>query len=140
MKQTVYLIHFNRSYRHARHYLGYSENLDKRICDHLCGQGARLMEASLNFATLNPKNGFTVLISRVENQIDYHTYNSSILKYLPKTGNLSAAVGAIKMCESVKPFPDRKTRKLSDALMEIITLAGIEWKVSRTWPGDRKVE
>src|SRR5262249_28135431 len=41
---TVYLIHFNRSYHHAKHYLGYSENLDKRITDHLCGQGARLME------------------------------------------------------------------------------------------------
>ncbi len=71
--------------------------------------------ASLNFATLNPKNGFTVLISRVENQIDYHTYNSSILKYLPKTENLSATVEATKVCESVKPFPARKPRKLSDA-------------------------
>src|SRR5262245_6920770 len=63
---TVYLIHFNRAYKHARHYLGYSEHLDKRITDHLCGMGARLME--------------------------------------------------------------------------VVTLAGIEWKVSRTWPGDRKFE
>jgi hypothetical protein len=65
MKQ-VYLIHFNRSYRHAKHYLGYSENLDKRITDHLCGMGARLME--------------------------------------------------------------------------VITSEGIEWKVVRTWEGDRKLE
>jgi predicted GIY-YIG superfamily endonuclease len=63
---TVYLICFNRAYKHARHYLGYSENLDKRITDHLCGMGARLME--------------------------------------------------------------------------VVTQAGIEWKVSRTWPGDRKLE
>ena len=41
---TVYLIHFRKSYKHARHYLGYSANLDKRITDHLCGMGARLME------------------------------------------------------------------------------------------------
>jgi len=61
------LIHFNRAYKHARHYLGYSEDLDKRITDHLCGQGARLME--------------------------------------------------------------------------VVTLAGIEWKVARTWPGaDRGFE
>jgi hypothetical protein len=63
---TVYLIHFNRAYKHARHYLGFSENLDKRITDHLCGMGARLME--------------------------------------------------------------------------VVSLARIEWKVVRTWPGDRKLE
>jgi predicted GIY-YIG superfamily endonuclease len=45
---TVYLIHFNRAYKHARHYLGYSEHLDKRITDHLCGMGARLMEVVTN--------------------------------------------------------------------------------------------
>ena len=63
---TVYLICFNRPYRHARHYTGYSEHLDKRLTDHLCGQGARLME--------------------------------------------------------------------------IVTEAGIEWKVTRTWKGDRSLE
>src|SRR5262245_17273271 len=63
---TVYLIHFNVAYRHAKHYLGYSENLDKRITDHLYGTGARLME--------------------------------------------------------------------------VVTKAGIEWKVARTWPGCRALE
>src|SRR5262249_60407595 len=41
---TVYLLCFNQAYRHARHYLGYSENLDKRLTDHLAGMGARLLE------------------------------------------------------------------------------------------------
>ena len=63
---TVYLIHFNKAYRHARHYIGFTTNLDKRITDHLCGMGARLME--------------------------------------------------------------------------VITDAGIEWRVARTWEGDRKLE
>ena len=63
---TVYLIHFRKPYKHARHYLGYSANLDKRITDHLCGMGARLLE--------------------------------------------------------------------------VITDAGIEWKLARTWPGDRELE
>jgi predicted GIY-YIG superfamily endonuclease len=63
---TVYLIHFNKPYRHARHYLGFTTNLDKRITDHVCGMGARLME--------------------------------------------------------------------------VVTNAGIEWKLARTWQGDRKLE
>lgn len=63
---TVYLIHFNKPLKHAKHYLGFTENLDKRITDHLCGMGARLME--------------------------------------------------------------------------VVTNTGIEWKVVRTWPGDRKLE
>src|SRR5262245_50496799 len=66
MADTVYLIHFNRPYRHARHYIGYTTNLDKRITDHLCGIGARLME--------------------------------------------------------------------------VVTAAGIEWKLARTWPGNRQLE
>jgi predicted GIY-YIG superfamily endonuclease len=41
---VVYLIHFNGAYKHARHYLGFSTDLDKRITDHLCGMGARLLE------------------------------------------------------------------------------------------------
>ena len=63
---TVYLIHFLKPYKHARHYLGYSTNLDKRIADHLCGMGARLLE--------------------------------------------------------------------------VVTDAGIEWRLVRTWPGDRELE
>jgi predicted GIY-YIG superfamily endonuclease len=63
---TVYLIHFLKPYKHARHYLGYSTNLDKRITDHLCGMGARLLE--------------------------------------------------------------------------VVTDAGIEWRLVRTWPGDRELE
>ncbi len=63
---TVYLLHFLKPYRHAKHYLGYSTNLDKRITDHLAGMGARLLE--------------------------------------------------------------------------VVTDARIEWKLARTWPGDRELE
>jgi predicted GIY-YIG superfamily endonuclease len=63
---TVYLLHFNKPYYHAQHYIGYSDQLDKRITDHLCGMGARLIE--------------------------------------------------------------------------VITIAGIEWRCVRTWPGDRHLE
>lgn len=41
---TVYLIHFQKPYKHAKHYLGYSSNLDDRLDAHRKGNGARLME------------------------------------------------------------------------------------------------
>jgi hypothetical protein len=60
-------------------------------------------------------NGFTVLITRVENQIDYHTCNPSALKHLPNKGGLLVTMKVTKLCESVKPFPDPRSPKLSDA-------------------------
>jgi predicted GIY-YIG superfamily endonuclease len=44
----LYLIHFDRPYRHARHYLGYTRSkktLPQRIEHHREGSGARLMAA-----------------------------------------------------------------------------------------------
>ena len=41
---TVYLIHFERRYKHAGHYLGYSSDLVSRIRAHRLGQGARLLQ------------------------------------------------------------------------------------------------
>jgi predicted GIY-YIG superfamily endonuclease len=43
-QRMIYLIHLLKPFKHARHYLGSTVDLDKRITDHLCGQGARLME------------------------------------------------------------------------------------------------
>lgn len=42
--QGVYLIHFERPYRHARHYLGYSGDVVGRLEAPLEGNGARLMQ------------------------------------------------------------------------------------------------
>jgi predicted GIY-YIG superfamily endonuclease len=44
---TVYLLHFEQPYRHARHYLGSTTSLDTRLKQHTRGRkagGARLME------------------------------------------------------------------------------------------------
>ena len=41
---TCYLIHFDRRYEHAGHYLGWTPDLDKRLAAHREGRGARLME------------------------------------------------------------------------------------------------
>ena len=40
---TVYLLHFDRPYRHAKHYLGWAADLDARLADHAAGRGARLL-------------------------------------------------------------------------------------------------
>lgn len=39
---TVYLLHFDRPYRHARHYTGWASDLDARLTEHAAGRGARL--------------------------------------------------------------------------------------------------
>ena len=41
---TVYLIHFETRLKHARHYLGYCDDLGRRMAQHRSGNGARLME------------------------------------------------------------------------------------------------
>ena len=41
---TVYLLHFDEPYRHARHYIGYTDNLTWRLHLHNIGRGARLLE------------------------------------------------------------------------------------------------
>jgi predicted GIY-YIG superfamily endonuclease len=50
---VVYLLHFSRPYRHARHYTGWTEDLLDRLDEHASGQGARLMavikEAGIGF-------------------------------------------------------------------------------------------
>jgi predicted GIY-YIG superfamily endonuclease len=39
----VYLIHFDTPYKHAQHYLGYADNIEKRLQQHRTGAGAKLM-------------------------------------------------------------------------------------------------
>lgn len=45
---TIYLLHFDRPFGHARHYLGYTgRELDARITDHREGRGSALVRAVL---------------------------------------------------------------------------------------------
>jgi predicted GIY-YIG superfamily endonuclease len=41
---TVYIVHFDTPYKHARHYTGWATDLDARLEAHREGRGARLME------------------------------------------------------------------------------------------------
>jgi predicted GIY-YIG superfamily endonuclease len=40
---TVYLLHFDRPFGHARHYIGWTRRLEKRLEHHRRGTGARLL-------------------------------------------------------------------------------------------------
>lgn len=44
----VYLIHFAPSYKHARHYLGWAEDVDRRLAEHQSGAGARLTQVAVD--------------------------------------------------------------------------------------------
>jgi predicted GIY-YIG superfamily endonuclease len=42
----VYLIHFDKAYRHAQHYIGFTDNLEQRMHDHELGtKGSKLLKA-----------------------------------------------------------------------------------------------
>ncbi|MGD0632540.1 MAG: hypothetical protein ABR987_24720 [Terracidiphilus sp.] len=41
---TVYLLHFDQPYKHARHYVGWTaRNVGRRLAEHEAGRGARLL-------------------------------------------------------------------------------------------------
>jgi predicted GIY-YIG superfamily endonuclease len=41
---VVYLLHFDRPFKHARHYLGWATDLDGRLRHHKAGTGANLLK------------------------------------------------------------------------------------------------
>lgn len=40
---TVYLIHFDQPYKHARHYCGWTTDLEDRISEHRANRGSKLI-------------------------------------------------------------------------------------------------
>lgn len=43
----LYLLHLSRPYRHARHYMGWAKDLDRRLEEHRNGTGARLTQVAV---------------------------------------------------------------------------------------------
>lgn len=54
----LYLLHFSPRYRHAGHYLGYTDNLPQRFAMHLKGRGSPLVKAAI-------ANGSRVILVRI---------------------------------------------------------------------------
>lgn len=47
VKGTIYLLHFDPPYKHARHYLGWtSKTVEERVFAHLRGDGSPLVKAA----------------------------------------------------------------------------------------------
>lgn len=46
--EGVYLLHFDRPYKHAKHYVGWSSDIESRLLAHKNGRGARLIEVISN--------------------------------------------------------------------------------------------
>jgi predicted GIY-YIG superfamily endonuclease len=40
---VIYLLHFERRYQHAAHYMGWAADLEQRLAEHTAGHGARLL-------------------------------------------------------------------------------------------------
>jgi predicted GIY-YIG superfamily endonuclease len=70
--KEVYLLCFSRKYRHARHYLGCTQDLPARLREHRKGRGARLTQvilaAGINFRLTRVWSGGRSLERRLKNQ------------------------------------------------------------------------
>jgi predicted GIY-YIG superfamily endonuclease len=65
MLGTVYLIHFDRPFKHAKHYTGWALDLPTRLADHQAGRGARLLEVIRD-------EGIGWQVSRTWENVDRH--------------------------------------------------------------------
>lgn len=67
----VYLLHFDKPYKHARHYLGSTDDLPARLERHRAGNGARLIEvisaAGIGFVLARTWEGGRKLERRLKN-------------------------------------------------------------------------
>ena len=70
--RIIYLIHFGEAYRHARHYLGSTDDLAERIKSHASGQGARLMQvitdAGISWAVVRTWKGGRLIERKIKNR------------------------------------------------------------------------
>lgn len=57
MSEGVYLLHLDPPLHHARHYLGWSTDIPKRVDSHLAGKGSPLVRAAL-------KQGSVITLAR----------------------------------------------------------------------------
>lgn len=61
----VYLLHFDEPYYHARHYIGYTEDLPARLRTHRAGNGSPLIRAVV-------EAGINIQLARIWIQKDRH--------------------------------------------------------------------
>lgn len=55
---SVYILHLSRPLKHARHYIGFADNVKKRFNHHVAGTGSR-------FTQVCHEQGITLILARV---------------------------------------------------------------------------
>ena len=69
---TVYLIHFDKPYKHAQHYIGWTSDLEGRLKKHREGNGARLIQVitgkGISFTVVRTWIGERALERKLKNQ------------------------------------------------------------------------
>jgi hypothetical protein len=70
---TIYLLHCDRAYCHARHYLGWTEGvIEQRLDRHMVGRGARLIsvvtEAGIGMEVVRLWAGTRALERQIKNR------------------------------------------------------------------------
>ena len=61
----IYLLHFDPPLAHARHYLGWTQDLEQRIATHRAGQGSPLVAAAV-------AAGSEIQVARTWSDVDRH--------------------------------------------------------------------
>ena len=92
---TTYLLHFDRPYQHAQHYIGWSQNLAVRLDAHLRGRGARLVEVARKAGI-----GFTLARTWPEttkDREDLLKHRGSARRFCPECGVTPAQGPAVVM-------------------------------------------
>ncbi len=69
----VYLIHFNKPYKHAQHYIGFTDNMERRLHEHeLTSRGAKLLQvasaAGIKFTIARTWDGDRKLERKLKNR------------------------------------------------------------------------
>jgi len=71
---VIYLLHFAKPFKHAKHYMGFTEDLDARIERHRAGDGARLLrvvtDAGIGFEVARTWPGDRTLERRLKKRKD----------------------------------------------------------------------
>lgn len=113
---TVYLLHFTKPYKHARHYVGWASDLNHRLVEHRAGHGARLLEVV-------QQAGISWTLART------WTGTRAIERKLKQRG------GASRYCPTCGIHPLRKRhwqwRELDHIAHRMFSLVDAEWITNR---------
>jgi len=68
----LYILHFSEPYKHAKHYVGFTDDFNSRMASHRNGTGARLikviLEAGIDFEAFPISSGDRKAERKIKNQ------------------------------------------------------------------------